>query len=505
MLRKEIAFKMSKKILLISPPRSGSWDSAIFSVCEPLGLAYIGAVLEKNNFEVEILDCFILGQKNKIAIANFVKIGLSDEDIETHIRKSQADIIGISNMFTSLVPDSMRVARLAKEVNPECLVVMGGAHATKAYDSVLMDNNIDMVVLGEGEETFLEIAQKFYKKENLYEIDGTATKINDKIKCNPPRNPIRNLDELPFPARHLLPMELYFKDQSKTTFGFAMRLPVAVMITSRGCPYNCIFCSTSKVWGKWRPRGIKNVVDEIEVLVKEYGVKEIAFEDDNFIVDKKRVIDICDEILTRKISIRWTVPAGLSTWIIDKITLLKMKKAGCYRVCFPIESGSKETLKFIGKPVNLKKAKQIISFSNRIGLWTIGNFIFGFPDEKPESVNKTLEFAQQSGLDMAIFYVVQPYAGSDLFYIYKKRGLLRPDLDIGSSVIDTHYDTGYYSASELASLRNKASSQYLKRRLFFYLTPRGFLFSLLPKINSFEKFRYFLKIVKIAISNLIFS
>lgn len=361
-----------------------------------------------------------------------------------------------------------------------------------------------MVVFGEGEETFLEVVQRFTRKENLFEIKDTAVKTNGKIKRNPSRGPIHNLDELPFPARHLLPMELYFKDQSKTTFGFAMRKPVATMITSRGCPYNCIFCSTSKVWKKWRPRGVKNIVDEIEILVNEYGVKEIAFEDDNFIIDKKRIIDICDEILKRKINIRWTVPAGLSTWIIDKITLLKMKRAGFYRACFPIESGSEETLKFIRKPVNLEKAKQIIAFANRIGLWTTGNFIFGFPDEKPESVNKTIEFAQQSGLDTAFFYVAQPYAGSDLFDIYKKRSLLKANQDVSSSVVNTHYDTTYYSSSELTSLRNNASSQYLKRRVFFYLTPRGFFSSLLPKINSLEKFRHFLKIVKIAIPNINF-
>jgi len=496
---------MGKKILLISPPRTGTWNSAIFSACEPLGLAYLAAVLEKNNFEVEILDCFILGQKNKVPRGNFIRMGLNDEDIKRYIKKAQADIVGITNMFTSLSPDSLEVARLAKDVNPECLVVMGGAHATVEYESILRNKNVDVVVLGEGEETFLEVVQKFANKQSISEVKGIVLKHRGTVKCNPPREPVTNLDELPFPARHSLPMDLYFKDQLKTTFGLAMRFPVAIMITSRGCPYNCIFCSTSKVWKKWRPRGVKSIVDEIELLINEYGVKEVAFEDDNFIVDRKRVVAICDEILKRRLSIKWTVPAGISTWIIDKETLAKMKKAGFYRACFPVESGSKETLKFIRKPVNLEKVKEIIDFANRIGLWTAGNFIFGFPDEKPESVNKTLEFAQKSNLDVTIFYVAQPYAGSDLYSIYEKRGLLKSNSEGGSSVVDTIYDTMYYSSSELSDLRSRASQEYLRKRALFYLTPKGFLLNLLPKINSYEKFCYFLKIIKIAIPNLHFS
>ncbi len=492
---------MAKKVLLIAPPRTGNWNSAIFSVCEPLGLAYLAAVLEKNNFEAEILDCFILGKDNKTQSGDFVRIGLTNDEIRNYIKKSGVDIIGITNMFTSLATDSLEVARIAKEVNPESLVVMGGAHATLACDSILKDKNVDMVVLGEGEETFLEVVRNFYEKKSVSDIRGAVIRVNGQIKYNPDRPLIHNLDDTPYPARHLLPMKLYFKDQEKTTFGLAMRLPVATMITSRGCPYRCIFCSTTKVWKKWRFRSAKNVVDEIEVLIRDYGVKEIAFEDDNFIVEKQRITDICDEILKRRINIKWTVPAGISVWIIDEKTLIKMKKAGFYRVCFALESGSEETLKFIRKPVDLKKARKMINFSNRIGLWTSGNFIFGFPDERPESVNQTFSYARQSGLDMAVFYIAQPFAGSDLYTMYEKMGLLKFDGGDKSSLVDTIYDTAYYSASELTRLRGKASRQYIIRRIFFYLTPYGLFFNLLPKINSLENFRHFFKIIRVMMPN----
>jgi len=489
---------IGKKVLLISPPRTATWNSGVFSVCEPLGLAYLAAVLEKNGFKVEILDCFILGQENKKTIGNFTRIGLTDEEIKAAILKSGAKIVGISSMFTSLAGDSINTVKLVREVNPKALVVIGGAHATLAYESILQDKDIDIVVLGEGEETFLKIVQNYSREEDLSEIEGIAIREKGLVKCNAPREHIQQLDLLPYPARHLLPMDLYFKDQEKTTFGFAMRLPVATIMSSRGCPYNCIFCSTSKVWKRdWRGRSAKNVADEIELLVKDFGVKEIAFEDDNFIVDKKRVKDLCNEIINRKIGIKWTVPAGLSTWIIDKDTLVEMKNAGFYRVCFPIESGNNETLKFIRKPVNLNRVTQIIDDSNRIGLWTTGNFVFGFPDENQDKINDTLDFAKTSGLDMAIFYVAQPFAGSDLYSIYEKKGLLRADgVFKRSSLVDTVYDTEYFKAAELTNIRNKASSRYLKLRLLFYLTPRGLFFYLFPKINSIEKIKYFLKLIK---------
>ena len=156
----------------------------------------------------------------------------------------------------------------------------------------------------------------------------------------------------------------------------------------------------------------------------------------------------------------------------------------------------------LSKPVNLKKAKRIINFSNRIGLWTAGTFIFGFLDEKPENVNQTIEFAKQSGLDAAIFYIAQPYAGSDLYSIYEKRGLLKFGAGDKSSLVNTVYDTTYYSASELTNLRGRASSEYVKRRMLFYLTPKGFFINLLPKVNSWENFKYFLKIIKVMMPNI---
>ena len=194
-----------------------------------------------------------------------------------------------------------------------------------------------------------------------------------------------SVNDLPFPARDLLNMQNYL-EHPLNAIG-TMRSPATDIITSRGCPFNCVFCSVHTIWGKtWRGRSAKNVVDEIEQLIKDYGIKQIRFQDDNISLDKKRMHEICDEIINRKLNIKWDTPNGIAIWTLDEELLRKMKKSGYYRLAPSIESGSCETIKFINKPIDYEHVNKILKLADKIGLWTVSPFIIGFPYETMEDI-----------------------------------------------------------------------------------------------------------------------
>jgi anaerobic magnesium-protoporphyrin IX monomethyl ester cyclase len=237
--------------------------------------------------------------------------------------------------------------------DPAVFVVLGGNHATTYWEHVLKNPAVDAVVCGEGEVTFLEFVRASLKKEDIRGIKGLALRVEGKIVRNPDREFIRDLDEVPF-----LPMDtIDYKRYIEHPNPFAMRKPGWGIVSSRGCPGRCVYCTVRAVWGRsWRGRSPKNVVDEIELLKKDLGFQEFYFLDDSASVDKKRWEAICDEILKRKLDITWTTPNGIAHWTLSKDILTKMKKAGCYRITFGIESGNPETRKFLGKPYPLEQA-----------------------------------------------------------------------------------------------------------------------------------------------------
>ncbi|MFH1752157.1 MAG: cobalamin-dependent protein [archaeon] len=482
------------KTLLIYSPLTGAREAGIESQGFPLGLGYLAAYLKKNGFEVKALDCLIEGNENKVKVSeNIYRVGLSEKEIEKRILEIKPDIIGISCLFTAYEQNVFEVAEIVKKVLPDCLVVVGGAHASGYPESVLKNKNIDLAVIGEGEETFLEIVKKVKQgKQNFEDLKGIAFRKNGKTIINSRRELIKNLDEIPFPLREIFPMQLYFKNQKKA-YPFVMSLPVGEIVTSRGCPNDCIFCSIKTVWGKcWRGRTAKNVVDEIEFLYNTYHIREFNLTDDNVSMHKKRMIEICEEILKRKLKITWQTPNGIAIWTLDEPLLKLMKKTGYYRAKFGIESGSLKTLKYIEKPVDLKQAKEVIRICNKLGIWTASAFLIGFPDENIESINQTIDFAVSTDLDFARFMIPQPYAGTRLKTSFEKFKLLPKGIINSSSSYKTKYNTKHFTAIELNNFRVKAHNKFLKSRMKRYLSPTGFFKYLYPKISSIHGLRFFL-------------
>ena len=481
------------KTLLIQPYITSS--NQFTNLIEPLGLIYLASYVKHH--EIKILDLYGLGVDKIEKVDHLYRKGVSNsKEIVRMIKEYDPEVVGISCNFTEYSQDAFEVVKLVKDNFKNAIVVIGGAHVTMDAVNTLKNNqSIDILVRGEGEITFQELLDTLQKKGDLSVIKGLTYKNNNgEIISNPDRELIEDINELPMLDRSKLEtMGAYLKTNTRA-LAFVKNEPVASIMTSRGCPFNCIFCSTKMVWRrKWRPRSPQNVVKEIEMLVNNYGAKEIAIYDDQFIVEKQRVIDICDLLIEKKIKISLSIPSGTSVWLADEELLRKMKAAGFYRICFPIETGNENTMKFIRKPVNLLMAKKMIALTNKIGIWTQGNFIIGFPYETKEEIETTIKYAFNSGLDYALFYIAKPFAGSEMYEIFKQENLLAR-IGRGINVETTEYDTKTMKAEELQSIRDKAASHYLFAKILFYLNPVNFYNCLLPKLSTIEDISYAVKI-----------
>lgn len=477
---------ISIKVLLINPFLSVFFDDPA-GISPPLGLAYLAAYLRSKGVLVKILDIAAEGKDKPKEIGQRLRYDLEEKEIIKRIKNYDPKIVGITCQSTLHAKDAHETAGIIKKVDKKILTVMGGAHPSALPEEVLKDENIDVVIRGEGEITLWDVVKSYSENGILSGIKGISFRMNNKVIHNSSRPLINNLDQLPLPAWDLLPREKYLEEIKKNT-NYLMNNEVSWMISSRGCPGNCIYCAVRTVWGRsWRGRSPKNVVDEIETLVSKYGVREIHFLDDSMAVDRERLLNICEEIIKRKLHIKWTTPNGIAVWMMDRDLLLKMKKSGCYRLTFGLESGNKEILNdFVGKKYDFEKAKKIISFASSIGLWTVGTFIIGFPYETKEQIRDTVNFAVSTDLDFAVFYIANPFPGTPMYEIYKKEGLLPPS---GLSEVVRGCRTKNFTHDELKLVQEQAFSKFLQSRI-----KRPSLF--LNKIRSIEDFKYFLKLGK---------
>lgn len=427
------------KVLLINPPNSvlAKWNLPLH-IFQPLGIAYIAAILEKAGYEVKILDALALGWRNERVIEGIKYVGLTQEQIAKEIKEYSPDVVGIAFLFTPQAREAHETAKTTKRVEPNIFVMAGGAHATTLPENVLSNPNIDCVVMGEGEYTVLELIQNLKNNKSWHEIQGIAYREkNDRIVKTPARPAIENLDDLPFPAYHLLPMEIYFKAAKKvksarsiSTFGKKW----ATIITSRGCPFSCIFCTVHLVMKRgWRARSPENVVAEIENLIKNYGIEHLDIEDDNFTLKEERVKKILDSIIEKKIDIEWSTPNGIRADAVDEELIEKMKKSGCTRTIVAPESGNQYVVNnIIGKTLDLEKINQVVRWCKKYKLLVEAFFVLGFPRETKEQMYDTITYAKKLrkiGVDDCAFYIATPFYGTQLYKIAKERGYLDENFD----------------------------------------------------------------------------
>lgn len=490
------------RVLLVYPPLTlHKLDVSIPAKSTLIGLGYIASVLRQQGHEVKILDCLVASCEKYPIDGTFVRAGLSDDRILDAIERFRPDVIGVSSMFTSYFKNAHHIARIAKDYKKDVLVVFGGAHASSFPEIVMKDPNVDVVVIGEGENTIRELLQRYGQKKGFTGVNGIMHRSGQVLKREAPREFIRNLDEIPFPAWDLLERDLSKIEQENRSNRFLMRKPIGYLLTSRGCPNACYFCSVKLIWSRsWRARSAKNIVDEIEFLKGKYGFREFHFVDDNSSVSKKRMHEICDELLRRNLNVKIATPTGIAIGTLDREILTKMKKAGFYRLCFGIESGDPETQKIIKKRINLDQAKQVIREANRLGFWTSGTFIMGFPHEDLDAIRKTVEFAKISDMDYAVIYLLTPQPGTEVYRIFKEQGLIDLDryLDPRSQEwyrISITYCNGFknlqFSNTQLQEMLSEAYREFILHKLFSVRT----YINLLRKIRSFEDLRYMMNLM----------
>lgn len=496
--------KTPTKILLIHPYISFESADFIQALSEPLGLLYLATYTKKyfgKTIDIKILDLYARGFRTKIKRDDGrIVQGISSQDqIIRLITKEKPDIIGIHCNFTGYFRDAVEIAALSHKACPRAKVIMGGAHASQDAENILSKHSfVSFIVKGEGEITFCKLIESIQRgNPSSQKILGLVyRKKNGQVQINSERELLHDLNITL--NRKFIDMEAY-KAINKQAFPLAMNYPVATVMASRGCPYNCIFCSTKNMWRRrWRTRTPEHIVKEIDDLVTNFGIREITFNDDQFLINKDWVNKICDLIISRDYSVSLALPAGTSVWLADEALLKKMKKAGFYRLCFPIESGSAETIKFIRKPVKFDVVLNIIKVANRLGFWTFANFIIGFPYETKKSIQETIKFAYSCGVDWPFFFIAKPFAGSDMYDLYLKEGLIRNNnANTGNSVFVAKNDTLHFKASKLQQMRLAAERGYMKNKIRWCLNPINFFSQILPKIASVNGLLFSLKIAKV--------
>jgi anaerobic magnesium-protoporphyrin IX monomethyl ester cyclase len=386
------------KILFINPPTINiigtNLPQALQEVEDPmppLGLMYLAAYLEKNtNYDIAILDCPIEG--------------LDYDQLEKRLEQEKPEVIGITTMTFTLL-DVIKTVQIIKRINPKIKVILGGPHIHIYPEETIKIEGVDYLVLGEGERPLKDLLENLGNTEKLYEIKGIVFKDGGKIINTGPREAIKDLDELPFPARHLTP---YKKYGSMIARGF----PVTTMFTSRGCPYKCLFCDRPHLGKAFRGRSANNVVDEIEECQK-MGIKEIFIYDDTFGVDRQRVLDICDEILKRKLEIAWDVRNRVN--VVDEEILQKMKEAGCSRIHYGVEAGTQKILDVLRKGITLDQARKAFALTKKVSIQTLAYFMIGSPTETRKDILETIKFMKKLNPDYVHIGITTPFPATDLY------------------------------------------------------------------------------------------
>ena len=436
------------KIALVNPPLlEGAHRHHLFP---PLGLLYIAAVLEQEDFEVRIMDCPVSE--------------INHEKLKADLASFEPTLIGIGSM-TPTIPSTLKSARAAKEACPDAIVVLGGPHATFMDEQVLNEEAaVDIVVRGEGEETLLELAQHSPKLKKLHEIKGITFRKNDQIIQTPDRPFIQNLDELPRPAYKYIPIEKY------TIYGKRF---LSIM-TSRGCPFQCTFCVASQMFGaKFRARSPKNVVDELEWLRNVYGAEGVNFHDDTLTFDRKRILDICDEIIERKIRLPWG--CGTRADAVSKEVLAKMRKAQCNEVYFSVESGCQKIQDAMKKRVSIEQCEKAVKWAKEEGLFVGVSSIIGYPGETKETMKQTLDLIHRIKPDDAWLNYATPFPGTELRALVESMGWKMSEDWTLYNTVKPIFEDPLLPAEEISRMRKTFYDKFYSPRHILRQTVKGYL------------------------------
>lgn len=408
-----------KSMLLINPPitraqREGPVGPVIRNLyfnSPPLGIAHIAGVLEREGHRVGIIDAAV-----------------EDLDLTGTIERVRAfapDVVGLTST-TTFYCNARELAAQLRATLPGIVTILGGPHATSQPEKCLRDQGIDYVCIGEGEFTAVDFLRALGGAMKMEDVQGLAFLRDGVFVKNQPRPYIEDLDVLPFPARHLLPLDRYVPMPNDGPY-----LPKAAMISSRGCPFPCIFCDHGVFDPSYRSYNAVRIVDEMQDLVARYGTRDIAFVDSLFMMSSKRVTEICDEIVRRGLKVHWTctIRANIAT----REVLQRMKTAGCWRVRVGIESGNDKVLKFIRKQVTCADVRRVVRDAHDLGLHPKGFFIVGHLTETEATIRDSIEFAKSLPLTDITVQINTPMPNAPQWEIMAEYGdMISSDFELFS-------------------------------------------------------------------------
>lgn len=435
------------KVLLIQPTSKSV--NIISKIFQPLCLGYLASYLEERSHKVKIIDSIILGYDLT--------------DIKKEIEQFDPDVVGVTSV-TENIFDALSIIKITKEINPNCLTVIGGPHSTALPRETLeICSELDVIVRGEGEITFSELLEK-KKKEDFVNVKGISFRLNDRIIENEDRKIIEDLDSLPLPAYHLLSMDKYKITKKHRVIDRLLETGLlggyeesySTISTCRGCPFDCNFCASCKLWGKkWRGRSPESVVQELKILRYKYGKKLIDFMDDTFSFDKKRTLKICQLIREEGIDISWECSTRVD--LFNKEIANAFKKSGCSLIYFGMESGVQKTLDFLNKGFKVEDSIRAVKIAKEAGIDVTGAFIIGgIPGETKETINQTIAFAKKLNISYS-FTTLVPFPGTKIYeYAIENNLLLTRDWSkykISHSVLKTPG----FSPEELRRIMIKAN------------------------------------------------
>jgi anaerobic magnesium-protoporphyrin IX monomethyl ester cyclase len=414
---------MTNVVLIRPPSLAAKWVPGVIAT-PPLAHAYLAGALVKHGHCVKVVDAVgeAIHQRTPVD-ATFAAYGLTLQQVVQSIPKD-AQLIGISAMFTQEWPNVRRLATLVKAAFPHVPLVCGGEHATAEARHALTDCPVlDCVVMGEGEATLLDIAAAVGEGRSFLDAPGIAHLAHGVYQVTPRRPRIRAVDTLAWPAWDLIPLENYLKDE----IGFGVRRGRSIpMLATRGCPYQCTFCSSPRMWTtKWVARDPLDVVREIESYIATYRIANVDFYDLTAIVKREWIIEFCNLLISRQVNITWQLPSGTRSEAIDAEVCQLLYRSGCRNITYAPESGSPDVLKRIKKRVELDRMLGSMDSALKSGINTKFNLIFGFPGETHREVLRTMQFIVQTGAlgvhDLSI-WLFSPYPGSELFEQLKAEG-----------------------------------------------------------------------------------
>lgn len=444
------------KTLLINPPRTYYPGSQGALIELPLGLLYVGAVLDKAGHHVEILDTFLrdLGFWRE---QDAIHCGMRWDRIREEIRARNPDVVGVSNPFYTQLDNAIRVTTIVKEVDPRIRTVMGGPHITvRAVETLRQAPSVDVAVVGEGEHTMLELIERWSAgNDEIDDVRGIVWRQEGKIQVNPLRPFIDDLNSLPFPAYHLVDMERYLNPRGLRHRETEYRRDIA-LITSRGCPFNCVFCSIHPHMGrKWRTHSEEYVVAHLEYVISKYKVNHIHFEDDNLTLIPKRFSLILDEVLAKGLKFTWDTPNGVRVEGLTTELLGKMKRTGCTSLTVGVESGDQHILdKVIDKHLRLGDVTDAAMRCKQTKIKLKAFYVIGFPGERKDDMQKTVQYAlelkRRYSVDM-LLHIATPLFGTRLYEICRSGGYLTQELSprVLSEAFHT-YGKGLISTEEFS-------------------------------------------------------